>query len=161
MENIAAWVKETGAGLMITGGKNSYGPGGYYRSQLEPIMPVSMELKREHRKLAMAIVVAMDRSGSMAAPAGAGRTKMDLANVAAVQVLDLMSSMDEFGVIAVDSAPHTIVELSAPDNVARIRNQILRVDSGGGGIFIYEALAASADMMLKANAGTKHIILFA
>src|SRR6185295_9484002 len=35
MENITAWVKETGAGLMITGGKNAYGPGGYYRSQLE------------------------------------------------------------------------------------------------------------------------------
>jgi Mg-chelatase subunit ChlD len=161
MENIAAWVKETGAGLMITGGKNSYGPGGYYRSQLEPIMPVSMELRREHRKLAMAIVVAMDRSGSMAVPAGGGRTKMDLANVAAVQVLDLMSPMDEFGVIAVDSSPHTIVDLAPPDDVARIRNQILRIDSEGGGIFIFEALAASANMMVNAKAGTKHIILFA
>ena len=161
MENITAWVKETGAGLMITGGKNAYGPGGYYRSQLEPIMPVSMELKREHRKLAMAIVVAMDRSGSMAVPAGGGRTKMDLANLAAVQVLDLMSPMDEFGVIAIDSSPHTVVNLAPPENVSEIRDQILRIDSGGGGIFIYEALAASAQMLVDAKAGTRHIILFA
>src|SRR6266404_3072554 len=160
MENITAWVKETGAGLMITGGKNAYGPGGYYRSQLEPIMPVSMELKREHRKLAMAIVVAMDRSGSMAVPAGGGRTKMDLANLAAVQVLDLMSPMDEFGVIAIDSSPHTVVNLAQPENVSEIRDQILRIDSGGGGIFIYEALAASAQMLVDAKAGTRHIILF-
>jgi Mg-chelatase subunit ChlD len=161
MENITAWVKETGAGLMLTGGKNSYGPGGYYRSQLEPVMPVSMELKREHRKLAMAIVVAMDRSGSMAVPAGGGKTKMDLANLAAVQVLDLMSPMDEFGVIAVDSSPHTVIELKPPANNPELRDEILRIDSGGGGIFIYEALAASAQMLVNANAGTRHIILFA
>ncbi len=161
MENITAWVKETGAGLMITGGKNAYGPGGYYRSQLEPIMPVSMELKREHRKLSMAIVVAMDRSGSMAVPAGGGRTKMDLANLAAVQVLDLMSPMDEFGVIAVDSSPHTVVDLAPPENPSEIRDEILRVDSAGGGIFIYEALAAAAQMLADAKAGTRHIILFA
>ncbi len=161
MENITAWVKESGAGLMITGGKNAYGPGGYYRSQLEPIMPVSMELKREHRKLSMAIVVSMDRSGSMAVAAGGGRTKMDLANLAAVQVLDLMSPMDEFGVIAVDSSPHTIVDLAAPENASEIRDEILRIDSQGGGIFIYEALAASAKMLVSAQAGTRHIILFA
>ena len=161
MENISAWVKETGAGLMITGGKNAYGPGGYYRSPLEAIIPVSMELKREHRKLSMAIVIAMDRSGSMAVPAGGGRTKMDLANLAAVQVLDLMSPVDEFGVIAVDSSPHTIIDLAPPENAPQIRDEILRIESAGGGIFIYEALAASAQMLVDAEAGTRHIILFA
>ena len=161
MENIAAWVKETGAGLMMSGGKNSYGPGGYYRSKLEPIMPVSMELKREHRKLSMAIVIAMDRSGSMAVPAGGGKTKMDLANVAAVQVLDLMSSMDELGVIAVDSSPHTVVDLASPADPGLIRSKILRTESGGGGIFVYEALSAAAQMLVNSKAGTRHIILFA
>ena len=39
------------------------GPGGYYKSPLEPIMPVSMELRNEHRKLALSILVTMDRSG--------------------------------------------------------------------------------------------------
>src|SRR5262249_49877598 len=73
MENLAAWVRETGAGLVMTGGRNSYGPGGYYRSPLEPILPVSMELRNEHRKLSLAIVVALDRSGSMAVPIGGGR----------------------------------------------------------------------------------------
>lgn len=161
MENIAAWVKETGAGLMMTGGKNAYGPGGYFRSPIEPILPVSMELRREHRKLALAIVVAMDRSGSMSAPVPGGRTKMDLANVAAVQVLDLLSPMDEFGVIAVDSSPHIIADLAPAEDTSATRNRILRVDSGGGGIFIYEALSAAAGMMVDAKAGTRHIILFA
>jgi Mg-chelatase subunit ChlD len=161
MENIAAWVKEAGAGLMMTGGKNAYGPGGYFRSQLEPIMPVSMELRQEHRKLALAIVVTLDRSGSMAVPAGGGRSKMDLANIAAVQVLDLLSPVDELGVIAVDSSPHTIVDLAPLNEPSSIRKKILRIDSQGGGIFIYEALAASAQMLVDAKAGTRHIMLFA
>src|SRR6202020_3021953 len=72
MEMLTAYVRETGAGLLMTGGRSSYGPGGYYKSPLDPIMPVSMELRNEHRKLALAIVVAMDRSGSMAVPVAGG-----------------------------------------------------------------------------------------
>ncbi|HEU4387134.1 MAG TPA: VWA domain-containing protein, partial [Blastocatellia bacterium] len=161
MENIATWVKETGAGMMMTGGKHAFGPGGYFKSKLEPIMPVSMELRREHRKLSMAIVIAMDRSGSMGVSVGPGRTKMDLANVAAVQVLDLMTPMDELGVIAVDSAPHTIVNLAPAEDTSLIRNQVLSIESRGGGIFIFEALQASASMLVNATAGTRHILLFA
>jgi Mg-chelatase subunit ChlD len=161
METLAAWVSETGAGLMMTGGKNAYGPGGYFKSPLEPLLPVSMELRQEHRKLTLAIVVAMDRSGSMAAPVSGGRTKMDLANLAAVQVLDLLGPQDEFGVTAVDSASHIIADLAPVEQNKDIRSSILSVDSGGGGIFVYEALTTAAQMMLKATAGAKHIILFA
>ena len=161
MENLAVWVKETGAGFMMTGGKHAYGPGGYFRSPLEPIMPVSMELRQEHRKLALAIVVAMDRSGSMSMTVGGGRTKMHLANLATVEVLDMLSPMDEFGVVAVDSSPHIIANLAQVENQSHVRGKILRIGSQGGGIFVYEALSAAAKMLLKAQAGTRHIILFA
>jgi hypothetical protein len=160
MESIASWVSEAGAGLMMTGGKHAYGPGGYFKSPLEPVLPVSMELRQEHRKLALAIAVAMDRSGSMAVPVGGGRTKMDLANLAAAQTLDMLTPMDEFGVVAVDSVSHIIVDLQKVDDAASMRNRILRVDSGGGGIFVYEALTTAAEMLLKAQSGTRHIILF-
>ena len=161
MENLAVWVKETGAGFMMTGGKHAYGPGGYFRSPLEPIMPVSMELRQEHRKLSLAIVVAMDRSGSMSMTVGGGRTKMHLANLATVEVLDMLSPMDEFGVVAVDSSPHIIANLAQVENQSHVRGKILRIGSQGGGIFVYEALSAAAKMLLNAQAGTRHIILFA
>jgi uncharacterized membrane protein len=161
METLAVWVKETGSGLMMTGGKYAYGPGGYFRSPLEPIMPVSMELRREHRKLSLAIVVAMDRSGSMSMTVGDGRTKMQLANLATAEVFDMLSPMDEFGVVAVDSSPHIIVNLASVETQAHHRNKILHIRSQGGGIFIYEALSAAAKMLVKAEAGTRHIILFA
>ncbi|HOW65216.1 MAG TPA: VWA domain-containing protein [Candidatus Paceibacterota bacterium] len=161
METLASWIEQTGAGLFMTGGKKSFGPGGYFRSPLERIMPVSMEMRQEHRKHRIAIVVALDRSGSMAMAAGGGRTKMDLANLGTVQVLDLLSPNDEIGVIAVDSSAHTIVELDSVANNQGRRSKILAIDSMGGGIFIFEALSNAARMLLSAQAETKHIILFA
>ncbi len=161
METLASWVEETGSGLMMTGGRKSFGPGGYFKSPLDRILPVSMELRQEHRKLRMAIVVVLDRSGSMTAPAGGGRQKMDLANLGTAQVLDLLGPMDEFGVIAVDTAPHTIVNLDTAENNRPLRNKILSIQSTGGGIYIYEALKAASTMLLKAKAETKHLILFA
>ncbi|MCI0642229.1 MAG: VWA domain-containing protein, partial [Gemmataceae bacterium] len=161
LENLAAWVQHTGSGLMVTGGRASYGPGGYFKSALDPVLPVSMELRQEHRKLSLAIVVALDRSGSMAAPVGGGRVKMDLANLGAAEVVNLLGPTDELGVLAVDSAPHVIQDLAPVENKSSIRACILSINSQGGGIFVYEALEASYRMLTRAKAGTRHIILFA
>ncbi|MBM4087183.1 MAG: VWA domain-containing protein, partial [Planctomycetes bacterium] len=161
MENLAAWVQSAAGGFMMTGGKLSYGPGGYFKSPLERILPISMELRQEHRKLSVAIVIAMDRSGSMQMPAGGGKRKMDLADLGAAEVLDMLSPVDEIGVIAVDSQAHVIVDMDTVDRNRAYRDTILRIDSMGGGIFIYEALQAACGMMSKAKSGTRHIILFA
>jgi Mg-chelatase subunit ChlD len=160
MENLATWVTHSGGGLMITGGRDSYGPGGYYKSPLEPIMPVSMEMRREHRKLSVAIVVALDRSGSMAMPAEGGRAKIDLADLATAEVIEMLGTKDQFGCIAVDTIPHTIVPLSDVTDKAAMRAPVLRIDSSGGGIYVYVALAEAARIIAPAKAGTKHIILF-
>jgi uncharacterized membrane protein/Mg-chelatase subunit ChlD len=160
MQTLAAWVKGGGA-LMVTGGESSFAAGGYFHSPLDPVLPVSMEMRRDHRKLDLSIVIAMDRSGSMAMPAGGGKTKMDLANLAAVQVVDLLGPRDEVGILAVDSAAHVIADLKPLEGRTNLRNEILSVQSAGGGIFIYEALSNAATMMVTAGSETRHIILFA
>ena len=162
MRTLRAWVEDSGAGLMLTGGEKSYAPGGYYDSPLENIIPVSMERRNEIRKLQTAIVVVLDRSGSMSMPVPGGKTKMDLANIGTAQVLDLLSKTDEFGVIAVDTNPHTVVDLDNGDKLKNplFRNKILSIQSMGGGIFVYEALAAAAKMLTRAKAANKHVILF-
>lgn len=161
LEQLAPLIEESGVGLAMTGGQRSFGPGGYFQSAIDPLLPVSMELRQEHRKLSLAIVVALDRSGSMAITVPDGRTKMDLANLGSAQVLDLLGPMDELGVIAVDSAPHTIVNLAPVSDKATLKRKILSIDSMGGGIYVYEALAASASMLANATPSTRHIILFA
>jgi len=160
LDALAGLIEATGTGLWMTGGQRSFGPGGYFKSAIDPLLPVSMELRQEHRKLSLAIVVALDRSGSMSMTVPGGRQKMDLANLGTAQVVDLLSSMDEMGIIAVDSAPHVIAPLTQVSDKAALRARALSVDSMGGGIYVYEALEASARMLQGATAGTRHIILF-
>ena len=61
-----------------------------------------MEIREEQRKLGLAMVMALDRSGSMGASAG-GSTKMQLANRGAATAIELMSAMDAVAVLAVDT----------------------------------------------------------
>ncbi len=161
METLASWVKDHGGGLMMTGGKASFGSGGYFNSPLDGVLPVSMELRQEHRKLAVALSVTLDRSGSMAATVEDGRTKMDLANAGTVAALEMLSPNDSASVIAVDSAPHVILPQSPLTNLPSILAKVRGIRSEGGGIFTATALMASANELKDAPQGSRHVILFA
>ena len=41
----------------MAGGKKSFAAGGYFESAIDPLLPVSMELKQEHRKLMVAMAI--------------------------------------------------------------------------------------------------------
>src|SRR5262249_46338713 len=86
--------------------------------------------------------------------------KMDLANQGAAQVLDMLGPMDEFGVLAVDTVAHTIAPLGPATVKEEVRRKVLRVESMGGGIYVYVALSEAARMMTEAKAATRHILLF-
>src|SRR4029453_11971865 len=141
---------------MLTGGGGSFGVGGYFKSALDTYLPVSMEIKNEHRKLSLAMVVALDRSGSMAMAAGNGRTKMDLADAGTCAAIDTLGPFDEVGVIAVDSSPHVITPLTPAGDKTRICEEVRRIQSMGGGIFTYTALVAAARMVQESDKGTRH-----
>ena len=161
LTGLARFATDLGGGLLLTGGSASFGVGGYFKSVLDPHLPVSMELQNEHRKLSLAMAVVLDRSGSMAVPAGAGRTKMDLANLGTCAAIDTLGPQDEVGVIAVDSAAHLISPLTSAKDKGSICDQVRRIQSMGGGIFTYTALVSAATMVQESNKGTRHIVLFA
>ncbi|MBL8859066.1 MAG: VWA domain-containing protein [Planctomycetes bacterium] len=161
MRAIAEFVADGGGGLLVTGGKSSFGTGGYFKSPLDAALPVSMEMRQEHRKQGIALSVTMDRSGSMAAPVAGGGTKMDLANLGAVAAIELMSPMDSISVIAVDSSAHVIQSQTPVANVPELTSVVRRIQSQGGGIFTYTALLAAAEQLAGAPQTTRHIILFA
>ncbi len=156
------FVREQGGGLLMTGGEHSFGAGGYFSSAIDPLLPVSMELRKEHRKLATAMAIILDRSGSMAQSVGGGRTKMDLANAGSARAIELLGDMDAVSVHAVDTVPHQIVELAqvGPNREAMIES-VRRIASTGGGIYVYEGLLAGWAELQKAESGQRHLILFA
>ena len=158
---VASWVEVAGGGFALTGGRNSFGAGGYYRSPIEKALPVSMELRNERRKFSVAVAVALDRSGSMSLPAGGGRTKMDLADIATADVVDMLAPSDEVSVFAVDCEAHEVLPLMSAEEAQSKRGKILGIKSEGGGIFVYNALVAALKSLEKSKATVKHVILFA
>ena len=75
---------------------------------------------------------------------GGGLTKMDLANEGAARAMELLGPNDGVAVIAVDSEPHRILPLaSLGDERGEAIDVVRRIQSTGGGIYVFEGLAAA------------------
>lgn len=156
------FVREQSGAMLMAGGEHSFNSGGYFGSPLQDLLPVSMEMKKDQRKVVVALSFVMDRSGSMSMSAGGGLQKIDLANRGTVEAIKLMDSTDLLSVHVVDTAPHEIYPMSpVGDNLDPLFNLVLRIQSMGGGIYIYEGLNTAWAGLKDAPAGTKHVILFA
>lgn len=155
------FVLEEGGGLLVTGGDRSFAQGGYYKSPLEPVLPVSLEDRKQSKKISTALSVVIDRSGSMQVAVPSGETKISLANNAVVECLNLLAPGDSISVIAVDSQPHVILPQQPVSDPEYLSREILQIESMGGGIFVYDGLAAATQEILKAPHLNKHILLFA
>ena len=157
------FVNQQGGGLAMIGGKHSFAAGGYFGSSLEPLLPVSMELKQEHRKLSVAVAIVMDSSGSMSMTVpGSKLQKMDLADEGAARCVELLGDNDFVSVYAVDTEAHQIAPLVAVGpNRGSLQNAARRVQSMGGGIYVYTGLKAAWKELQQAKVGQRHIILFA
>jgi len=155
------FVRERGGGLLMTGGQASFGIGGYHLSPVDDVLPVSLEMRQETRKLGVALAIALDRSGSMSIEVRPGLPKMQLANLGTCAAVELLSGMDSVAVIAVDSAAHTVVDLRPVNEPDAIKARVRTIESSGGGIFCYQALLAAGKELEKAEQKNRHVILFA
>ena len=161
MKSLDFFVREQGGGLLMAGGQHSFGSGGYFQSPVDALLPVSMELKSEHRKLAVALAIVIDRSGSMSVEVGGGKTKIDLADTGAANAIDLLGPMDQIAVFAVDSEATKTIPLTRIDNKKQeLGDRVMKIRSSGGGIYVYVGLKAAWDELKKSPAGTRHVILF-
>ncbi len=161
---LASYVRDLGGGLLLLGGDRSLGPGGYGKTPIEEISPVSFDIKQEERRASLAEVIGIDISGSMAMEVG-GRTKLDLANEAAARSAALLGPGDLLGVEHVDTEVHWSVPLGPIVDKNAIEHAIRAVEVGGGGIIVPITLEAGY-AALDGKAGSrkvnlKHLLLFA
>ncbi|NPC53114.1 VWA domain-containing protein [Corallococcus sp. AB032C] len=156
---LADYVDQAGGGLVMTGGRSSFGEGGYRRSPVEPLLPVSLEMREEQRRASVAMSVLMDSSCSMGMQVPDGRTKMELAAEGVTAALTLLNGNDEASVHMVDTEPHEIFPLS-PVSKGLPFDQVARGFSGGGGIYVGTALRAGSKEILRSDKPTRHVVLF-
>ena len=161
LNNIVRYVEDMGGGLLMTGGPTSFGAGGYLHSPLEKILPVQLQIREEHRKVGLALGIALDRSGSMSVSVGPNLTKMDLANQGAAAAVTLLTAVDSTTVYAVDTEPHEILPLQDVQDGRALSRQVLGIKSQGGGIYVGEALRQLYEVLPRAKQKNRHVALFA
>ena len=158
MEGIRDYVREQGGGLIMIGGEESFGLGGYYRTPIEEALPVTMEVKQKLEIPSLAVVLSIDRSGSMAMTTGDEKvTKLDIAKEASHLVVDLLDERNEVGVMSWD----TEFIWDSPLRPARDKQAIHRAIAtikAGGGTDGYPALKESYQVLFDRPALLKHVI---
>ena len=132
MVNIRDYVRDHGGGLIMVGGDQSFGLGGYYQTPIEEALPVTMEVKQRVDVPNLSIVLSIDRSDSMTTLVSGKVTYLDLAKEAAHLVIDLIDENSEVGIMSWDHEWKWEMTLRQAKNKAQLHNAIASIVSGGG-----------------------------
>ncbi len=145
-------VKHFGVGFMMVGGENSFGLGGYFKTPIEALLPVEMEVQGKHQLPTLGLVLVIDRSGSMAG------NKMELAKEAAARSIELLRDDDTLGVIAFDDSPWEVIETGVLKDKKDALDKVSSI-SVDGGTEIYSSLELAYKNLQDSSLQRKHIIL--
>lgn len=152
MQIARTWVQDLGGGLIMLGGEQSFGLGGYYKSTLEELLPVRSDFEKEQEKPSLGMVLVIDKSGSM------DGDPIEMAKSAARSAVELLGRRDQVAVIAFDGDSYVISEMQSASNTSKISDEISRIEAGGG-TTMYPAMEMSMEMLMNASAKLKHVIL--
>ncbi|HCS73400.1 MAG TPA: hypothetical protein DIW17_05945 [Clostridiales bacterium] len=151
------YVKSMGRGLLVTGGDNSYALGGYLGTKLEDILPVDMDLSKKKEIPSLALILVIDKSGSMS-DTQFGINKMELAKEAAIRSTEALRDEDYIGVVGFDSAASWVVEVQNASNRDEIQ-EVIGTLQPGGGTNLYPGLNMAYQALKGTNAALKHVIV--
>ena len=157
METIEKYVRDLGGGLLVIGGSQSYGAGGYFRTPLERILPVDMRPPARLEMPHVALLFVLDKSGSMGAGAE-GSTKLDLAKAAAIAAADIMNPTDQVGILAFDAAWDWALPFRQVGKGEWISERLSSLQSDGG-TDLYKAMLEAHRGIAAKQAAIKHVIV--
>jgi Mg-chelatase subunit ChlD len=154
-DQIHALVQNTdhfGCGLIVLGGPNSYGAGGWAKTELEKALPINFDIDNAKVNAVGALMLVIDRSGSMSGP------KLAWSKAAAVAASKMLGKRDYLGVVAFDSAPQWVVPMRRNNAPATALSRIDRLGAGGG-TDMMPALEQAYRAIEKVDASLKHVVV--
>ncbi len=171
MDNLPVYVRDLGKSLLTVGGENAYGAGGYLRTPLETTLPVNMDVQSKEREANLALVLAVDKSGSMGrchcdnpdlnqtyTAQESGLPKVDIAKEAIMRSASALSQQDFLGVVAFDNLARWAFPVELLPDPTTLENAIGAIKAEGQ-TNMQSGMQAAMEALEKVTARRKHVIL--
>jgi uncharacterized membrane protein len=149
MALLQAITRDLGLGLVVVGGTDSYGPGGYAGTSLETALPVQMLLPQNTQKPPVAVMLVLESSE--------GQQGDQIIRGAAESVVDQLTPRDSVGVTN-GTGGTVVVPLGPLTDKAAVKKKIDSMMLGDPQSYQPD-LAAADDQLGKSTASLKHIIM--
>jgi Mg-chelatase subunit ChlD len=156
---LASYVRDLGGGLLMVGGPQSFGAGGWRGSPIEPLLPVNLELPDKLVTPELAIMFVLDNSGSMNMRVmGSMRSQQEIANEAAAMAIRSLDRRDLVGVNTFNESYDVLIPLG-PNADSEGSAELVRRIGSGGGTQAGPAMREAAEQLGKIDAKHKHMIV--
>ena len=151
MQMLKKYVIDFGGGLIMLGSENSFGLGGYYKTPVEDVLPLVSRFEKEKEKPSLAMVLVIDKSGSM------DGLPIQLARQAAKAAVELLSPRDSIAVVGFDGEAQIICEMTSAADAESVQAAIDSLQAGGG-TYMYPAMVTAKEMLESTPAKIRHMI---
>lgn len=158
MTALNSYVRDLGGGLIVIGGPNSYGPGGYFQTPLEETLPVEMQIRDQQRLPQLTIAYVIDRSGSMGVPGPSGVENIELAKEAIIRSIDFLQPTDRAGVVSFDAVGYWIANIQPVYDRVALQRLVASLRASGG-TDILAGMMLVAREIINDPSDRKHVIL--
>ncbi|MEO1129732.1 MAG: VWA domain-containing protein [Planctomycetota bacterium] len=151
-EELASYVRDTGGGLVMVGGPNSFGAGGWLGTPVAEVLPVSMDVP-EKRQMPRGALTLLMHSCEMPQGNFWGQKVAEAA-------VDSLSRLDLVGIYELDymRGERYVYPLQAKGDGSGARTAIANLTFGDMQSFI-PGMRTIYTTMNNARAGTKHVIV--
>jgi uncharacterized membrane protein/Mg-chelatase subunit ChlD len=149
MALLQAVTRDLGTGLVVIGGSESYGPGGYAGTAMETALPVQIEIPQTMQKPPVAVMLVLESSET---PQGD-----QVVRGAAEAVVDALTARDSVGV-SNGFEGQIVVPLGPLTDKAKVKKAIESMQLGDPPSYVPD-LNVAAEQLLKTKSTLKHIIL--